>query len=73
LIVQQVFKVIRSIRDSGTTVLLVEQNANMALRVADRGYVLETGRLVVEGVPDQLWDNEEVRAAYLGGRTSAPA
>jgi branched-chain amino acid transport system ATP-binding protein len=73
LIVQQVFKVIRSIRDSGTTVLLVEQNANMALRVADRGYVLETGRLVVEGVPEQLWDNEEVRAAYLGGRTSAPA
>jgi branched-chain amino acid transport system ATP-binding protein len=73
MIVQQVFKVIRGIRDGGTTVLLVEQNANMALRVADRGYVLETGRLVVEGVPDQLWDNEEVRAAYLGGRTAAPA
>jgi branched-chain amino acid transport system ATP-binding protein len=73
MIVQQVFNVIRGIRDSGTTVLLVEQNANMALRVADRGYVLETGRLVVEGVPAQLWDNEEVRAAYLGGRTSAPA
>jgi branched-chain amino acid transport system ATP-binding protein len=71
LIVQQVFKVIRGIRESGTTVLLVEQNANMALRVADRGYVLETGRLVVEGVPDQLWDNEEVRAAYLGGRHAA--
>jgi branched-chain amino acid transport system ATP-binding protein len=73
MIVQQVFKVIRGIRDRGTTVLLVEQNANMALRVADRGYVLETGRLVVEGVPAQLWDNEEVRAAYLGGRTAAPA
>ena len=66
LIVQQVFKVIRRIRDDGTTVLLVEQNANMALRVADRGYVLETGRLVVEGAPAQLWDNEDVRAAYLG-------
>jgi branched-chain amino acid transport system ATP-binding protein len=73
MIVQQVFKVIRGIRERGTTVLLVEQNANMALRVADRGYVLETGRLVVEGVPAQLWDNEEVRAAYLGGRTAAPA
>lgn len=73
LIVQQVFKVIRGIRENGTTVLLVEQNANMALRVADRGYVLETGRLVVEGVPAELWGNEEVRAAYLGGRTSAPA
>jgi branched-chain amino acid transport system ATP-binding protein len=68
LIVQQVFKVIRGIREGGTTVLLVEQNANMALRVADRGYVLETGRLVLEGRPAQLWDNEDVRAAYLGGR-----
>jgi len=66
LIVQQVFKVIRGIRESGTTVLLVEQNAHMALRVADRGYVLETGRLVVEGRPAQLTDNEDVRAAYLG-------
>ena len=73
LIVQQVFRVIAAIRQQGTTVLLVEQNANMALRVADRGYVLETGRLVVEGRPAQLWDNEDVRAAYLGGRTSARA
>ena len=73
LIVQQVFKVIRGIREGGTTVLLVEQNANMALGVADRGYVLETGRLVVEGKPAQLWDNEDVRAAYLGGRASARA
>jgi branched-chain amino acid transport system ATP-binding protein len=49
-------------------VLLVEQNAHMALSVADRGYVLETGRLVVEGKPEALWDNDDVRAAYLGSR-----
>lgn len=67
LIMQQVYKVIAEIRRQRTTVLLVEQNAHMALSVADRGYVLETGRLVVEGKPDALWDNEEVRAAYLGG------
>lgn len=68
LIVQQVFKVIGDIRASGTTVLLVEQNAHMALSIADRGYVLETGKLVIEGKPAELWNNEEVRAAYLGGR-----
>jgi len=71
LIVQQVFRVIAEIRQQGTTVLLVEQNANMALGIADRGYVLEAGRLVVEGRPEHLRDNEEVRAAYLGGRTQA--
>jgi len=71
LIVQQVFRVIAEIRQQGTTVLLVEQNANMALGIADRGYVLEAGRLVVEGKPANLRDNEEVRAAYLGGRTRA--
>ena len=68
IIVQQVYKVIADIRRQGTTVLLVEQNANMALSVADRGYVLETGRLVTQGKPDALWDNEDVRTAYLGGR-----
>ncbi len=67
LLVQQVYRVIEEIRHQ-TTVLLVEQNAHMALSVADRGYVLETGRLVVEGRPAALWDNEEIRAAYLGGR-----
>ena len=67
IIVQQLFAVIREIRKRGMTILLVEQNAHMALSVADRGYVLETGRLIVEGRPDQLLDNEEVRAAYLGG------
>jgi branched-chain amino acid transport system ATP-binding protein len=68
IIVQQVYKVIADIRRQGTTVLLVEQNANMALSVADRGYVLETGRLVVQGRPEALWNNEDVRSAYLGGR-----
>ena len=70
LIVQQVFRIISRIRELGTTVLLVEQNARTALSVADRGYVLETGRLIVEGKPDQLWNNDEVRAAYLGGRVT---
>ena len=68
LIVQQVFRIIARIRESGTTVLLVEQNARIALAIADRGYVLETGRLVVAGKPDALWNNEDVRAAYLGGK-----
>ncbi len=68
LIVQQVFRIIADIRKRGTTVLLVEQNAHMALGVADRGYVLETGRLLVTGKPDALWADPQVRAAYLGGR-----
>ena len=67
IIVQQLFAVIRQIRTRGMTILLVEQNAHMALSVADRGYVLETGNLLVEGSPSELLDNEEVRAAYLGG------
>jgi branched-chain amino acid transport system ATP-binding protein len=73
LIVQQVFRIIAHIRERGTTVLLVEQNARTALSVADRGYVLETGRLIIEGKPDELWNNEDVRAAYLGGRVTASA
>ena len=68
VIVQKVFAIIGEIRRRGTTVLLVEQNARMALSVADRGYVLETGRMAVSGSPAQLWSNDEVRAAYLGGR-----
>jgi branched-chain amino acid transport system ATP-binding protein len=73
IIVQQLFATIRTIRERGTTVLLVEQNANMALSVADRGYVLSTGRVIVEGTPAELLNNEEVRAAYLGGKAHAPA
>lgn len=68
LVVQQVFQIITEIRAQGTTVLLVEQNAHMALSIGDRGYVLETGRLVAEGNPEALWNNDELRAAYLGGR-----
>ena len=67
LIVQQVFRIIAEIRKRGTTVLLVEQNAHMALSVADRGYVLETGTLLVSGKPEDLWNDKQVRAAYLGG------
>ena len=67
LIVQQVFRIVADIRARGTTVLLVEQNAHMALGVADRGYVLETGRLLVSGKPEALWADPQVRAAYLGG------
>jgi branched-chain amino acid transport system ATP-binding protein len=67
LIVQQVFRIVSEIRKRGTTVLLVEQNAHMALSVADRGYVLETGTLLVSGKPEELWNDKQVRAAYLGG------
>jgi branched-chain amino acid transport system ATP-binding protein len=71
IIVQQLFAVIRDIRARGMTILLVEQNANMALSVADRGYVLETGQLIIEGNPEQLLNNDEVRSAYLGGARQA--
>jgi branched-chain amino acid transport system ATP-binding protein len=70
VIVQQLFATIREIHARGTTILLVEQNAHMALSVAARGYVLETGSMTVEGTTSQLMDNEEVRAAYLGGHAA---
>src|SRR4051812_6383767 len=73
VIVQKVFAIIGEIRRRDTTVLLVEQNARMALSIADRGYVLETGRLAVSGKPAELWSNDEVRAAYLGGRLEQAA
>jgi branched-chain amino acid transport system ATP-binding protein len=73
VIVQKVFSIIAEIRRRGTTVLLVEQNARMALSVADRGYVLETGRLAVSGKPADLWSNDAVRAAYLGGGVAKSA
>jgi branched-chain amino acid transport system ATP-binding protein len=72
VIVQAVFKIISEIRRT-TTVLLVEQNARMGLSVADYGYVLETGRIVLGSKPDQLWGNEAIRAAYLGGHAKAIA
>ena len=67
VIVQAVFRIIEEIRKRGTTVLLVEQNARMALKVADWGYVLETGRLALGGAPDTLWSDARIRDAYLGG------
>ncbi len=70
LIVQQVFRLIADIRARGTTVLLVEQNAHVALSVADRAYVLETGLVLVSGRPEELWGNAQVRAAYLGGQAA---
>ncbi len=70
VIVQQLFATIREIHARGTTILLVEQNAHMALSVAARGYVLETGSMTVEGTTSQLLDNEQVRAAYLGGHAA---
>ena len=73
VIVQKVFSIIAEIRRRGTTVLLVEQNARMALSVADRGYVLETGRLAVSGKPAELWSNDAVRAAYFGGGVAKEA
>ena len=67
LLVRDIFKTIGEINRDGTTVLLVEQNAHMALGIAQRGYVLETGRVVLEDTAAKLAANDEVRAAYLGG------
>jgi branched-chain amino acid transport system ATP-binding protein len=67
LYVQTIFGVIRAINERGTTVLLIEQNANQALGVASRGYVLETGRVAFEGTSASLLASEAVQAAYLGG------
>ena len=67
LLVQEIFDIIRNIHKEGMTILLVEQNAQMALSVADRAYVLETGRVVMEGTGAELLTNERVRSAYLGG------
>jgi branched-chain amino acid transport system ATP-binding protein len=66
IIVQQIFRIIREINDSGVTVLLVEQNAAQALTLADRGYVLQTGELVLEGTGAELLADPRIRAAYLG-------
>ena len=73
LIVREVFRIVTQMRSEGISVLLVEQNARMGLSVADYGYVLETGRIVLGGKPDELWGNEAIRAAYLGGHAKATA
>lgn len=67
LIVENIFRIIHDINAEGTTVLLVEQNATLALSVADKGYVLETGRIVLSDATSELLENEDVRKAYLGG------
>jgi branched-chain amino acid transport system ATP-binding protein len=67
MIVTKIFDMIREINQQGTTILLVEQNANMALHVAHRGYVLETGRIVLEDNAKNLMNNEQVKKSYLGG------
>ena len=66
LIIAQIFEIIQTIREQGVTVFLVEQNANKALQVADRGYVLETGKVVLADTGPNLLSNDEVRKAYLG-------
>jgi branched-chain amino acid transport system ATP-binding protein len=67
LLVREIFRVASELRDRGTTILLVEQNARAALKLADRGYVLETGRVVVEGTSREMLDDRRVQQAYLGG------
>jgi branched-chain amino acid transport system ATP-binding protein len=66
LVVREILGVIRRLRDRGTTILLVEQNARAALSIADRGYVMETGRIMLEGTAAELAANHDVRRAYLG-------
>ena len=67
LLVKEIFNIIKEINAGGTTILLVEQNANMALSIADKAYVLETGRITLSGTAQELASSEEVRKAYLGG------
>jgi branched-chain amino acid transport system ATP-binding protein len=67
LLVKTIFNIIEEINQSGTTVLLVEQNANMALSIADRAYVIETGKIVLSGTADELHASDQVKMAYLGG------
>ena len=67
ILVKEIFKIIQEIHAQGTTVLLVEQNARMALSIADRAYVLETGKIVISGTGEELSNSEEIQKAYLGG------
>ncbi len=71
LVVKDIFAIVRRIREEGTTVLLVEQNARSALKIADRGYVLETGRIVLQGTSEELLQNRDVQRAYLGSDLDA--
>ena len=67
LLVEQIFEIIQSLHKAGSTILLVEQNAQMALQVADRAYVLESGRITLSGTGAELMASESVKRAYLGG------
>lgn len=67
LLVKTIFRIIEEINQSGTTILLVEQNANMALSIADRAYVIETGKIVASGSSEELNQSDQIRMAYLGG------
>ena len=66
LVIKDIFKIIQEINKQGVTILLIEQNANMALKVADKAYVLETGNIAMEGTGAELLENPEIKAAYLG-------
>jgi branched-chain amino acid transport system ATP-binding protein len=70
LLVREIFRVVGELREHGTTILLVEQNARAALNLADRGYVMETGNVVLEGSSEELLGDERVQEAYLGGSGS---
>ena len=67
ILVEQIFKIIQTLHEAGTTILLVEQNAQAALSIADRGYVLETGKIVTSGTETELLASPEIKKAYLGG------
>ena len=67
ILVDQIFEIIENLNKAGTTILLVEQNAQMALSVADRAYVIETGKIALSGTGEELAKSDEVRKAYLGG------
>lgn len=66
LVVQDIFKILQEINNEGVTILLIEQNANMALRIADKAYVLETGKITMQGSGKELLENESIKEAYLG-------
>jgi branched-chain amino acid transport system ATP-binding protein len=66
ILVEKNFEIIQHVNEQGTTIFLVEQNANMALSIANRGYVLQTGRIVLTDDAKKLLDNEDLRKAYLG-------
>lgn len=70
LIVKDIFNIIKTIREKGVTILLIEQNANVALKIADRGYVMETGKITIEGNGKALLENEDIKKAYLGESVS---